>query len=535
MSDAVNVTTNTITSPTTSSEIRITDLTLLTVYKGHDMSDRDGLANFGDVIQDFRQGWQLWPSNEITYVIDDSVGNCERSTLTVALSVISRNSCLKFKRISQSVFIAGGGTTPALHVTDSGTGCFASLGFRSPGENIVNIASGCVNVGTVIHLVLHALGMFHEHQRPDRDNFVQIVTTNVDSNRIGGNVGTTKYDTVFTKAPEGLNAWTNITVSKPYDFSSIMHNGPCHYSVSEEFGGGPGACTLEPTLKAAPGKEQVFIGQQGNIGNRATLSAGDVWMLSQLYSCAAGMLPPNQVEGSIPPEDLFLPTEEESTETSRNNSPNVVEPTATPGDFDINPNSGTPSNEYSWPSEPEPVSLLEREFVLPQAPDARAASTPETTLCTANDAASFSWSEKAAKAGANKHVPGVIATKSGDAVTTPVPTTNPNEELVFKNFFREASSKRMMFVSIGGVVLLIVLAAVVGIFIHKRRQMGRTGLKAAVEGTPHSGQDDQVPLLSSLTVGEPKETGDTTDSEVYADIMNDETLGDDTRRAESSV
>ena len=86
-----------------------------------------------------------------------------------------------------------------------------------------------------------------------------------------------------------------------------------------------------------------------------------------------------------------------------------------------------------------------------------------------------------------------------------------------------------------GVVLLVVLAAVVGIFIHKRRQMGRTGLKAAVEGTPAGGQDDQVPLLSSLTVGEPKETGDTTDSEVYADIMNDETLGDDTRRAESSV
>jgi hypothetical protein len=543
--------------------IQISDQTLLTVYKGNDASDRDGVANYGDLINDYRQGWSLWPPNEngqhvISYIVDDGVGNCERSTLTVALSVISQNSCVKFNQISQSIYLASARKDPALHITDSGTGCFASLGYRSPGENIVNIGAGCVNVGTVIHLVLHSLGMFHEHQRADRDTYVEIVTSNIDAGRVGGNAGTTKFDVVFGKSSNSNTAWTNMTFKKSYDYSSIMHNGPCHYSVSEDFGGGAGGCALEPSLRVntmVSKDKNHFLGSPDEIGNRGTLSAGDVYMLSLLYPCGAGI---------IPPEVLARSTAGEATGPLGNTAGEPTEPLGNTGreatgsgtsENTRSEQSGSETSENTagstqemrpwtshrvdnghdfWPAEPVPVTLSDADgnLVLPPGPDPATATTPETSLCTAGDAAGFSWSDRAVKGRAPKNIVKAAATKTGDAVTTVAPTSNPNESLIFQNYFREATSQRMMFLALGGIATLVLLSGIVVFFIYKRRKLNRTGLKATIEGPPPPGEEpDSVPLLGhreQRAERNPEEpplviTGDTTDSEVYAEIMNGDT------------
>lgn len=36
-----------------------------------------------------------------------------------------------------------------------------------------------LNIGTPIHELLHAAGMFHEQSRADRDNYVEIIYENV--------------------------------------------------------------------------------------------------------------------------------------------------------------------------------------------------------------------------------------------------------------------------------------------------------------------------------------------------------------------
>ena len=570
-------------SPQTTT-IKVTDQTLLTVYKGHDMSDRDGVANYGDLIQDFRQGWSLWPANDagqhvVNYIIDDSVGNCERSTVTVALSVLAQNSCIKFNPISQSLYLASGGKDPALHITDSGTGCFASLGYQSPGENLVNIGAGCVNVGTVLHLVMHSLGMLHEHQRSDRDNYVEIVSTNIDSNRIGGNAGTTKFDAVFGKVDstnEKKSLWSNVTESKPYDYSSIMHNGPCHYSISEEFGGGAGGCALEPSLRPNPGKSaSTYIGSMDAIGNRATLSAGDVYMLSQLYSCPVGIIPSEVVirsVDSVPTTGNSTAPTETGTAIDTGNSTTASSVTTTTYEeeeeeenFDTavdstevyeeivgDTNSTTASAEEDfWPAEPVPVTLSDAPWLL-AGPDPNDASTPETSLCTAGDAAGFTWTDKAALGRAPKEIMKSVATKTGDSFTALAPTENPNQQLVFNNFFSEATSQRMMYLAIGGIATLVLLSGIVIFFIYKRRKMNRTGLKAVIEqGGPEG--DAGVPLLSSLSSrprdrtdpdalsesgeegGRHHETGDTTDSEVYADIINDDNFDVTNSRSQSAA
>ena len=53
-----------------------------------------------------------------------------------------------------------------------------SLGGR-PGAQTVAIDIDCLYEFLIIHETLHALGFFHEHQRPDRDNYVTIFLDNV--------------------------------------------------------------------------------------------------------------------------------------------------------------------------------------------------------------------------------------------------------------------------------------------------------------------------------------------------------------------
>lgn len=43
----------------------------------------------------------------------------------------------------------------------------------------VNLAENCIRNGTVAHEIGHLIGFWHEHTRPDRDRFVEILKRNV--------------------------------------------------------------------------------------------------------------------------------------------------------------------------------------------------------------------------------------------------------------------------------------------------------------------------------------------------------------------
>ena len=416
----------------------ITDQTLLTLYKGTDASDRNGITDYGDLINDHRQGWSLWPNgSEIFYVFDPDLGNCERSTIAVATDVIeSSNSNIRFSELS-SVEAADAQQPIAIHITGTGEGCFASLGYRASSENVLNLGAGCVNVGTAIHLLMHALGVFHEHQRPDRDNFVQIVTTNIDQSRMGGNVGTTKFESVFSATSVSASAWSSAVVQLDYDYGSIMHNGPCHYSVDEAYGGGSGGCSARSTLiaSASPGVSN-YVNTADAIGNRATLSARDVALLAILY-----------------------------------------------------PSSSSPSVSTS------PVAV-----------------TGETTLCTVADAASFEWSV----------VPPAAVNPKTLLAEPAAAVANPNELAMFSNFFSDPANDATIY-TVSGIVGGIILVAILGFFAYKtHKRRNRSGFKAAIEESEGSASG----LLGSASAPEdPKETGDSTDSEVYADIIEGPLLG----------
>lgn len=61
------------------------------------------------------------------------------------------------------------------------------------------------------HEIGHALGMWHEQSRFDRDNFVRLVTSNIQSSTIDN----------FNKLPESQTQIFGLN----YDYGSVMHYG----------------------------------------------------------------------------------------------------------------------------------------------------------------------------------------------------------------------------------------------------------------------------------------------------------------------
>ena len=69
----------------------------------------------------------------------------------------------------------------------------------------------CANKGMILHELGHCLGLYHEHQRPDRDNYITVVEKNIEK----------KYLSNFKII--GLNRYLYPPTKWKYDYNSIMH------------------------------------------------------------------------------------------------------------------------------------------------------------------------------------------------------------------------------------------------------------------------------------------------------------------------
>lgn len=138
-------------------------------------------------------------------------------------------------------------------------GCWSYIG-RIGGPQIVSLeppdtnGPNCLGTeGRAIHELMHAIGVFHEQSRWDRDRFVKIHTKNI----------VPLYISNFDK-----QSLENTTYSFEYDYDSIMHYGKYYFSK------GKGKPTI--TAKKSGGK---------NIGQRKAMSKTDCLKLNDLYGC----------------------------------------------------------------------------------------------------------------------------------------------------------------------------------------------------------------------------------------------------------
>lgn len=130
-------------------------------------------------------------------------------------------------------------------------GCSAAVGRRG-GRQDMNLQSpGCMGIGTVMHELIHALGFYHEHSRPDRSQHVFILYENIVP-------GLEHAFDVFS--PSRVT-----TFNIPYDQLSIMHYPAYAFSRNGQ-----------PTISAKNGKA---------VGSLGLLRDSDKAKLKAMYKC----------------------------------------------------------------------------------------------------------------------------------------------------------------------------------------------------------------------------------------------------------
>ena len=138
----------------------------------------------------------LWPGGIIPYVIDPELTN---PYVADAIQHWNENTVIRLvERTNQPNWVR----------FRPGSNCSATVGMVG-GEGIVSLRETC-SPGSVVHEIGHAAGLWHEHQRNDRDRHVWVSPRSL---RTGGQTFKTAYE---QKGALGLD-------SGPYDYGSVMH------------------------------------------------------------------------------------------------------------------------------------------------------------------------------------------------------------------------------------------------------------------------------------------------------------------------
>lgn len=126
-----------------------------------------------------------------------------------------------------------------------GMGCSSYVGMIG-GKQPINLASGC-STGNTIHEIGHALGLWHEQSRIDRDEHVTIVYENI-------------IPSMAFNFDKHVSDGEDIGY---YDFASIMHYPRWAFSKN--------------------GKDTIVPKGNYEIGQRSTLSTGDIAAVEYMY------------------------------------------------------------------------------------------------------------------------------------------------------------------------------------------------------------------------------------------------------------
>ncbi|KAK7478237.1 hypothetical protein BaRGS_00030495, partial [Batillaria attramentaria] len=188
-----------------------------------------------------RTTYGLWPARRVPYTVDDSVDAEVRGFIEEAIEEYHTKTCIQWiPRTREKDYV----------VFKKKTGCYSAIG-RVGNAQELSLVKPCAKKGTAMHEMLHVLGFFHEHSRPDRDPWVQILLQNVEEGKEGN----------FDRLPVDLID----TLGVQYDYGSIMHYSRYAFSANGQ-----------PTLLPKHNPNAI-------LGQRTAFSDKDLEKINKLY------------------------------------------------------------------------------------------------------------------------------------------------------------------------------------------------------------------------------------------------------------
>lgn len=185
--------------------------------------------------------WDRWIDGLIYYKLSDALDATARAKIAAAIDHWNTRSSVSLIEVTPEL----DSSVPDYVKFEAASGCASYVG-RNGGEQALWVAPQCT-VGSIIHEIGHAAGLFHEHTRSDRDSFV-----------------TVNWDIISDDKRMNFDIMdTGVELIGDYEYGSIMHYGSSFFSKT-------GGVTL-----SAP--DGITIGQ------REALSPGDLAAIDQIY------------------------------------------------------------------------------------------------------------------------------------------------------------------------------------------------------------------------------------------------------------
>ncbi|GAA3519229.1 hypothetical protein GCM10022393_36720 [Aquimarina addita] len=108
-----------------------------------------------------------WPDNTVPYIIESGY----EAYIKEAIRHVELFTNLRF--------VETDGTDPYALIFYDGGGCSSTVGYIDEAEHSNYISVNCSSAGSIIHEIGHAVGLWHEQSRADRDEYIEVFFDNI--------------------------------------------------------------------------------------------------------------------------------------------------------------------------------------------------------------------------------------------------------------------------------------------------------------------------------------------------------------------